>query len=156
MTGILAVCTGNAARSILAEAVLAARGAGRLRAFSAGTNPSGLVHRETLRALAARGYPAAGLRSKGWREFATPGAPPLRLVIALCPAAAAELPPLPGRPPLLAWPLRDPLSAPPDQIALAMRTAADVLEARVDALLALPFERMEPDEILDALEGVPA
>jgi arsenate reductase len=150
MPTLMAVCPGNAGRSILAEAILRARGAGRIRALSAGTNPVGAVHPAAREALEAAGISAAGLRSTGIAEIAAPAAPPLDLVIALCPQAMAELPArLPGRPARVLWALPDPLSAPPGQVALACRTCRDRLAVRIERLLALPLEGM-PREALAA------
>ena len=96
---VLFLCTGNSARSIMAEAILNHRGAGRFKAFSAGSHPSGKVRREALRHLESVGISAAGLRSKSWDEFAAPAAPPMHYVFTVCDHAANEPCPLwSGRP----------------------------------------------------------
>lgn len=152
MLNVLAICTGNAGRSILAEALLAHGGTGRVRAFSAGTNPVGRVPQAALAVLARRGVPTAGLRSKSWHEFAAPGAPALDLIIMLCPAAAEEIAPdWPGRPVTVFWPVPDPLAAAPDQADLAFQLCADRLAARIASLLALPLDRLGRDGLAEAL-----
>ncbi|MDT8345027.1 MAG: arsenate reductase ArsC [Thermohalobaculum sp.] len=155
MFTILALCTGNAARSIIAEAILTRDGAGRVRAFSAGSNPVGVVPGATRACLAARGLPVAGLRSKGWAEFSGPGAPRLDLVLTLCPVTAAERhPPWPGRPAEAFWPLDEPLAAPQDAQAMAFALAYHQLSARINAALALPLERLDRDELAARLAAI--
>lgn len=155
MFTILALCTGNASRSILAEAILTRDGARRVQAFSAGSNPVGIVPRATLDCLQARGLPVTGLRSKGWAEFAAPGAPRLDLVLSLCPAVAAEPHPAwPGRPVEVAWPMDEPLAAPPGQTALAFALAYHRLSARINAALALPLERLTRDDLAAQLAAI--
>ena len=147
MFEILVLCTGNATRSILAEAILNRDGAGRVRAQSAGANPVGRVHPATLALLERRGLPATGHRSKGWAEFAAPGAPAMDLIVTLCPAVAAEAQPRWHGAPLTAhWPVDDPAAAPADQIDLAFQIAYHRISSRMNAFLALPFEDMaRPD-----------
>lgn len=155
MFNVLALCTGNSSRSILAEAILNRDGAGRVRGYSAGSNPSGLIHHTTLKLLRARGIPAAGMRSKSWREFQTHGAPPLDLILVLCPAVAGEIgPDWPGAPLIAFWEMSDPAAAPADQIDLAHSECYHRLSARINALLALPFERMTPEALDAELERI--
>lgn len=141
MFNILVLCTGNSARSILAEAIFNRDGAGRVMAFSAGSNPTGVVHSAALRLLERRGLPIAGFRSKSWDEFAAKGAPRMDLVITVCAAAAAEVcPTWPGAPLTANWAVDDPASAPVDQIDLAFQASYHRLSTRINAFLALPFE----------------
>ncbi len=140
---VLFLCTGNSARSILAEAILNARGAGRFRAFSAGSRPAGRVHAGALRQLALAGLPAAGLRSKSWEEFAGPDAPVMDLVITVCDNAAREACPVwPGHPAAAHWSTPDPATASGSggDVAAAFRQAYETLDRRITALLALPWD----------------
>lgn len=155
MTNILVLCTGNSARSILAEAILNRDGAGRIQGFSAGSNPAGLVNAATLRLLGRKGLPTIGYRSKNWQEFAAPGAPGMDLIITLCPATAAERAPRwIGNPAQGLWPMDDPAAAPPDQIDLAFQVAYHRLSARINAFLALPFEAMSRSDMTMKLQAI--
>lgn len=143
---VLFLCTGNSARSIMAEAVLNAKGAPRFRVYSAGSHPSGAVKPEALRQIQQAGLPSDGLRSKSWDEFAQPGAPPMDFVFTVCDNAANETCPLwPGRPISAHWGVPDPAAAvgTADEIARAYRQAFTMLESRIRLLLALPVERLE-------------
>lgn len=143
MFHILALCAGNASRSILAEAILNRDGLGRVRAWSAGTNPKGMVNGNVLDLLDRRGADIHGLRSKGWAEFVAPGAPEAHLVLRLCPTVSQTLhPDWPGDPLQADWHLDDPEASPPDQAPLACQHAYHRLSMRINALLSLPFERM--------------
>jgi protein-tyrosine-phosphatase len=142
---ILVLCTGNSARSILLEAILNQQGAGRVTAFSAGSQPKGEVHPQSLQLLAAKGYPVAGLRSKSWDEFALPGAPVMDAVITVCGSAAAETCPMwPGTPLRAHWGVEDPAAAPLADQPAAFDVAYHLLLSKASALLALPFETLEP------------
>ncbi len=149
---VLFLCTGNSARSILAEAILNARGAGRFRAFSAGSRPAGRVHPAALRQLEQAGLPTAGLRSKGWDEFAAPGAPAMDLIITVCDNAAREPCPVwPGHPAAAHWSTPDPAAAAGD-LAGAFGDAYALLDRRITALLALPWDT-DPEAARRALSG---
>jgi arsenate reductase len=138
MRNVLFLCTGNSARSILAEAYLNARGAGRFRAFSAGSRPAGKVNPFALELLAAKGIPAGGARSKSWEEFAAPGAPKLDYVITVCDNAAGEACPLwPGKPVTAHWGVADPAAVQGSDAEkrAAFLAAFAELSARIDGLL---------------------
>ena len=155
MHSVLVICTGNAARSILAEAIFHRDAADRVHAYSAGTNPAGRINPATARQLALRGLAVNGYRSKGWQEFAADGAPKIDLVIALSEGAEEELAQvLPGNPVWVTWPIEDPATAPPDQIDLAFQSAFHRLTARINTLLALPFETMRAEQLTDELERI--
>ena len=148
MYNILVLCTGNSARSILAEAILNRDGAGRVRAWSAGSNPTGRVNPGAISLLERKGLPGQGYRSKSWDEFASPGAPDMHLVITVCASAAGEVcPAWPGAPMTAHWGVDDPAIAPTDQLDLAFQAAYHRLSVRINAFLALPFERMGPDDL---------
>ena len=134
---VLFLCTGNSARSILAEALLNRDGGGRFRAFSAGSFPKGAVHPAALELLRERGFPVAGLRSKSWDEFAGPGAPLLDLVVTVCDNAAGETCPVwPGQPARAHWGIADPAAVEGDGQRAAFDEAYRLLEARIADLLA--------------------
>lgn len=136
---VLFVCTGNSARSILAEALLRQRGRGRFDAFSAGSRPKGSVHPMALQVLERAGVATADLRSKSWDEFAREGVPPMDHVITVCGNAAAEpCPRYPGRPATAHWPIEDPAAVEGDERARsqAFDRAFDEIASRVEALVA--------------------
>jgi len=135
---VLILCTGNSARSILAEALINHHGAGRFRAHSAGSKPAGRVNPLALRALAERGIPVEGLRSKSWDEFGAPGAPVMDMVITVCDNAAGETCPLwPGTPARAHWGLADPaaVTGSEAQKLAAFRDTLRQVEARVARLV---------------------
>ena len=141
---ILVLCTGNSARSILLEAILNA--SGRVTAYSAGSQPKGVVHPQSIALLAAKGYPTAGLRCKSWDEFSTPDAPVMDAVITVCGSAAAETCPMwPGTPVRAHWGVEDPAGAADEPAAFLL--AYTLLKAKADALLALPFDLMDADKL---------
>jgi arsenate reductase len=149
---VLFVCTGNSARSILAEALLNKLGGGRYRGYSAGSHPGGEVHPMALEVLRKYGHPADGLRSKSWDEFAAPSAPRLDLVLTVCDAAAGEACPIWQGGPLTAhWGMEDPAAAggSVDERRAAFRRAYAELEARIEMLTELDLESLER-EILRA------
>jgi protein-tyrosine-phosphatase len=143
---VLVLCTGNSARSLLAESILNVEGRGRLRAFSAGSRPKGEPHPLAIELLNARGHDVSGLRSKSWDEFAGPGAPRMDLVVTVCDDAAGESCPYWAGAPLVAhWGIADPAQAAGSESErhAAFEAAYLQLEVRVAALLALPFETMD-------------
>lgn len=143
---VLFLCTGNSARSVMAEAILNAIGAGKFRAHSAGSQPKGSVHPETLRLLAGLGHDTSGFRSKSWHEFAKPGAPQLDFVFTVCDSAAAESCPVwPGRPATAHWGVPDPAAAQGSaaEVALAFKDAYRMLHRRIAAFAALPIAALD-------------
>ncbi len=141
---VLFLCTGNSARSILAEAILNKEGAGRFSAFSAGSFPKGQVHPGSLKLLGELGYPIDGYRSKSWDEFAAPGAPPLDFVFTVCDDAAGEVcPAWPGQPMTAHWGIPDPAAVEPDKQDRAFRNAYFTLQRRIQLLLCLPLDSID-------------
>ncbi len=138
---VLFLCTGNSARSILAEALLNCMGAGAFTAYSAGSHPRGEVHPEALATLQQFGVPTEGLRSKSWDEFSAPGASPIDFVITVCDNAAREAcPAWPGHPRTAHWGLDDPaaLTGPPEAVANAFRNTYLLLQRRIQTVLMMP------------------
>jgi arsenate reductase len=134
---VLFLCTGNSARSILAEALLNRLGDGRFAAFSAGSFPRGAVHPAALALLAERGFPTATLRSKSWDEFAAPGGPAFAHVITVCDNAAGEACPIwPGNPVREHWGIPDPAETEGPGQREAFEQAFDRLRARIESFLA--------------------
>ena len=156
---VLILCTGNSARSILGEAMLATRGAGRIVAYSAGSKPKGIPHPAALRLLARKGVNPSLFRSKSWDEFTGPDAPRIDLAITVCGNAAGETCPVFMGAPLKAhWGLPGPADVEGDDAAVdaAFEETWCLLEMRVTALLALPFETMERDAFKAALAEIGA
>jgi arsenate reductase (thioredoxin) len=145
---ILVLCTGNSARSILGEALFNHLSAGRVRAWSAGSQPAGRVNPVALETLAAHGVPVPEARSKSWDEFAVPDAPQFDLIITVCGSAAGETCPVwPGHPVTAHWGIDDPAHVEPlDARRTAFEVAYSALERRIRALLAEPLESMTPDD----------
>jgi arsenate reductase (thioredoxin) len=143
---VLFLCTGNSARSIMAEAILNHRGKGRFDAFSAGSHPSGQPRPEALKEIESAGMPTSGLRSKSWDEFATPAAPRPDFVFTVCDNAANEQCPFwPGQPMTAHWGIPDPASVKgaPEQIARAFHDAFLVLDRRIGLFLSLPLSTLD-------------
>jgi protein-tyrosine-phosphatase len=141
---VLFLCTGNSARSILAEAILNKEGGGRFRAFSAGSFPKGQVHPGSLKLLGELGYSTEGYRSKSWDEFAVEGAPPLDFVFTVCDDAAGETCPIwPGHPMTAHWGIPDPAAAQPDRQERAFRDAYYALQRRIQLFLCLPLDSID-------------
>jgi protein-tyrosine-phosphatase len=143
---VLFLCTGNSARSIMAEAILNKVGAGKFRAYSAGSQPKGKVHPETLRLLQSLKYDTSGCRSKSWSEFANPGSPLLDFVFTVCDNAAGEACPVwPGQPMTAHWGIPDPADAKgnPAEVALAFKDAYRMLHQRIGVFTALPLRSLD-------------
>ena len=154
---ILVLCTGNSARSILAEALFNALGGGRVRAYSAGSRPAGNVNPFALELLEAQGLDTANLRSKGWNEFAAPDAPALDLVVTVCGNAANETCPMwPGNFLRVHWGVDDPAAAEgsDDDKRAAFMKAYALLAERILTFLSLSFETMERAELQRHLEEI--
>jgi len=143
---VLFLCTGNSARSIMAEVMLNQLGRGRFKAYSAGSHPSGTVNPYSVETLGHLGLPTEGLRSKAWDEFAAPGAPPIDFVITVCDNAAGEVCPVwPGKPVTAHWGVFDPaaVEGSDEDKRRAFREAAAILRRRIELLLALPLEKLD-------------
>jgi arsenate reductase len=143
---VLFLCTGNSARSILAEALLNSLGAGRFIAHSAGSQPAGRVNPFAIELLQKNGLPTAGLRSKSWDEFALPGAPPLDFVFTVCDNAAGEACPYwPGRPATAHWGVADPagVEGSDDAKRRAFLHAMTLLRRRIELFLSLPHDKLD-------------
>ena len=150
MTNVLFLCTGNSARSILAEALLTHLGEGRFTGYSAGSFPKGQVHPLSLELLKQFRIPIENLRSKSWDEFAKPGAPVMDYVFTVCDQAAGEVCPIwPGHPVTAHWGLPDPAAAvgSPAEQMLAFRDAFRILEARIRYFLTFRFKDMMRAEL---------
>ena len=156
---VLFLCTGNTARSILAESILRKDGAGRFNAFSAGSQPKGAVNPFALKTLAARGYPVEGLRSKAWDEFAAPGAAKMDFVFTVCDNAAGEACPFwPGTPATAHWGIEDPAAALGTDVEKerAFAVAFDRLRGRVSQFMALPLESLDKLSLINRLREIGA
>jgi len=143
---VLFLCTGNSARSIMAEAILNREGHGRFKAFSAGSHPKGAVNPYALDLLRKFNHDVSAMRSKSWGEFAQTGSPDLDFVFTVCDNAAGEACPLwPGQPITAHWGVPDPAAAQGSaaEIALAFRNAYRMLERRIELFLALPIEKLD-------------
>lgn len=149
MMNILVLCTGNSARSILLEVLLADLGAGRVQTFSAGSHPAGKVHPQALQLLSSKGVDPNGLSSKSWDLFSAPGAAPMDIVITVCGNAEQVCPVWPGAPVRGHWGLPDPAAAPEADQTAAFAATWDALRDRAQRLLDLPIETM-PREALSA------
>jgi len=154
-TSVLILCTHNSARSVLAETMLnhwAARLGRDVRAYSAGSTPSGRINPHALQVLGKAGVDTSYVRSKSWDEFAAPGAPALRVVITVCDSAAAETCPYwPGSPVKVHWGYPDPSNAPEAERLQAFELTRQAIGYRMLQLLALPLETMSDTELQSAL-----
>ena len=154
---MLFLCTGNSARSILAERLLELRGSGRFRGFSAGSHPKGAVHPLALELLRGLHVPVEGLRSKSWDEFAAPGAPPVDLVITVCDDAAGETCPVwPGGPLAAHWGIDDPAAVAGSEAEKrrAFERAYRALDRRIGALVELPIAELDRARLLDRIAAI--
>lgn len=143
---VLFLCTGNSARSIMAEVLLNQRGKPSFTAYSAGSHPTGRVHPHALKQLEAARLPTSNLRSKSWEEFAQPGAPPMNFVFTVCDNAAREVCPVwPGQPITAHWGVPDPaaVTGSAEQIARAFRDAFLILDRRIGLFLSLPLSTLD-------------
>jgi len=161
MTGrpfnVLFLCTGNSARSILAEAMLNKIGRGKFFAYSAGSQPKGRVNPSALQLLQSLGYDTSGFRSKSWTEFAKPGAPPLDFVFTVCDNAAGETCPVwPGQPMTAHWGVPDPAEAQGTdaEIALAFKDAYRMLRQRIEVFAALPIRSLDKLSLQAKLQDI--
>ena len=142
----LFLCTGNSARSIMAESILRKDSAGRFNAFSAGSHPRGVINPYTIKTLAEYGYPTGGFHSKNWQEFATPDAPQLNFVFTVCDNAAGEMCPVwPGQPMTAHWGIEDPAAVEGSDMEKqrAFNLAFRYMKNRISLLLALPIARLD-------------
>ncbi|HUO66953.1 MAG TPA: arsenate reductase ArsC [Gammaproteobacteria bacterium] len=154
---VLFLCTGNSARSIIAESVLNRLGGGRFMAFSAGSFPKGEVHPYALELLQRQGYPTEHLRSKSWDEFAGPDAEPLDFVFTVCDNAAGEVCPIwPGQPMTAHWGLPDPAAATGSEAErrLAFADTLRALNSRIGVFVSLPLKSLDRLSLRDRLREI--
>lgn len=154
---VLFLCTGNSARSIMAEAILNQKGRPNFTAYSAGSHPSGLVRPEALRQLETVHLPITGLRSKSWDEFAKPDAPHLDFVFTVCDNAAREVCPIwPGQPISAHWGVPDPAAVrgSQEEVERAFREAFFILERRIGLFLSLPLASLDGLAVKKELDGI--
>jgi arsenate reductase (thioredoxin) len=154
---VLFLCTGNSARSIMAEAILNHKGGPTFTAYSAGSRPTGTVRPEALHQLEVAHLPTEGLRSKDWSEFAKPGAPQLHFVFTVCDNAAKEVCPIwPGQPMTAHWGVPDPASVAgtPEQIERVFRDAYLMLDRRISLFLALPIASLDSMALKKEIERI--
>ena len=154
---VLFLCTGNSARSIMAEAILNHKGKGKFIAYSAGSHPTGKVRPEALKQIESAGLSTAGLRSKSWAEFAAPGGPKLDFVFTVCDNAANEQCPYwPGEPMTAHWGIPDPaaVKGTPEEIAREFHDAFIVLDRRIGLFLSLPLATLDQLAIKREVENI--
>ena len=154
---VLFLCTGNSARSILAESLMNTLGRGRFRGFSAGSFPKGQVHPLALELLQRMKLPSEGFRSKSWDEFAAPGAPPLDFIFTVCDNAAGEACPVwPGKPVTAHWGIADPAAVEGSDAdkAFAFRKAFKELETRIKLFTELPIASLQPTTLRERLRAI--
>jgi len=154
---VLFLCTGNSARSIMAEAILTFKGRPNITAYSAGSHPAGAVRPEALQQIERAHLPTSGLRSKSWDEFAQPGAPDMNFVFTVCDNAAKEVCPVwPGQPMTAHWGIADPaaVTGSPAEIERAYRDAFMALDRRIGLFLALPLASLDKLAIQKQIEQI--
>jgi len=154
---VLFLCTGNSARSIMAESILNQKGRGRFTAYSAGSHPAGVVRPETIRQLESVHFPSTGLRSKSWEEFAESEAPQLDFVFTVCDNAANEVCPVwPGQPMTAHWGIPDPaaVQGSEEERAKAFRDAFFLLDSRISLFLSLPMSSLDRLSLKKELEKI--
>jgi protein-tyrosine-phosphatase len=154
---VLFLCTGNSARSILAEQLINHWGRGKFRGFSAGSHPKGKVHPIALELLKHMKLPTAGLRSKSWDEFAAPGAPQLDFVFTVCDNAAGEICPVwPGQPMTAHWGVEDPATVKGSEVEkwMAFRKAFKELESRIKIFTSLPIRSLDRIKLQERLDAI--
>lgn len=154
---VLFICTGNSARSIMAEGILNQLGAGRFKAYSAGSMPKGVVHPMALDVLKRMGASTEGCSSKSWELFAQPGAPEMNFVFTVCGNAAGEVCPVwPGQPTTAHWGVHDPVAfeGPPDEQQHAFNEVAQILKRRIELMLALPEQSLASLSIQSQLHAI--
>jgi arsenate reductase len=154
---VLFLCTGNSARSIMAEAIMNRKGRGNFVAYSAGSHPSGVVRPEAIKQLESARLPTEDLRSKSWDEFAKPGAPKLDFVFTVCDNAAKEVCPFwPGQPMTAHWGVPDPaaVQGTPEEIAKAFRDAFFMLDRRISLFTSLPLASLDSLAIQKEIDSI--
>ncbi len=154
---VLFLCTGNSARSIMAEAILSATAGNRFNAYSAGSRPKGRVHPQALKLLDSSGHPIAHLRSKSWDEFSVPGAPDMDLIITVCDDAAGEICPIwPGRPISAHWGMPDPAAVEGSEVdvALAFADTYRMLHRRIALLVSLRIDALSRQTVRRRVEEI--
>jgi arsenate reductase len=154
---VLFLCTGNSARSIMAEAIMNRKGFRNFTGFSAGSHPTGRIHPEAVKRIAGAGMPAEGLRSKSWDEFSRPDAPQMHFVFTVCDSAAAEVCPVwPGHPLTAKWSVPDPaaVQGSQDQVRRAFFEAFTILDRRITLFLCLPLATLERDVVQREIENI--
>jgi arsenate reductase (thioredoxin) len=154
---VLFLCTGNSARSILGEAILNYRGRPNFTAYSAGSHPAEFVHPQAIKQLQSAHISTAGLRSKSWHEFASPGAPKMDFVFTVCDNAAKEVCPIwPGQPMTAHWGVPDPAAVPgtPEETERAFRDAFGMLQRRIELFLSLPLASLEKMAIQKEIDRI--
>lgn len=157
MKNVLVLCTANSARSILGEALFERLGEGRVNSYSAGSTPRGTPNPHALKLLAAKGYDISGFRSKSWDEFEGEDSPSMDIVVTVCDDAAGEACPIwPGAPVQAHWGIPDPHGETDEEWDASFERTYGLLEARVLALMALPFEDMKPTDLKTALNTIGA